>query len=140
MGPDRTDEKMTTETLTGKIETVFGKKLEDLGLAALDYSGDIELFDTKAEVVEKNEMPNDDEIVAFRNTQRRNNKRQALMAAAIEAAAKAWTGKAEDNPFVKPTLATSSDLRYKAIYDALRADKKSHEEADRIAKTALGLA
>lgn len=123
---------MKTETLKGTIESAFGTKLP----AALEYSGSFEAYENVGEVKSANDMPSDDEVVSFRNTQRRNNKRQSLMQDALDVAAKAWTGTGT-NPYVKPTLETSEDLRFKVIYDALIAAGKSPEEATNTAKAAL---
>jgi hypothetical protein len=123
---------MKTETLKGTIESAFGVKLP----SALEYNGSFEAYENVSEVRAANDMPSDDEVVSFRNTQRRNNKRQALMTDALEVAAKAWTGTGT-NPYVKPTLETSSDLRFKVIYDALIAAGKSEEEAKATATAAL---
>lgn len=123
---------MKTEKLEGTIESAFGSKLPQ----ALSYAGSFEAYENSSEVRAANDMPSDDEVVSFRNTQRRNNKRQALMTDALEAAAKAWTGTGT-NPYVKPTLETSEDLRFKVIYDALIAAGKSAEEATNTAKAAL---
>jgi hypothetical protein len=123
---------MKTETLKGTIESAFGAKLPQ----ALTYAGSFEAYESAGEVRSANDMPSDDEVVSFRNTQRRNNKRQALMQDALDVAAKGWTGTGT-NPYVKPTLETSSDLRFKVIYDALIASGKSEEEATNTAKAAL---
>jgi hypothetical protein len=123
---------MKTETLKGTIESAFGVKLP----SALEYAGSFEAYENSGEVRAANDMPSDDEVVSFRNTQRRNNKRQSLMTDALEVAAKAWSGTGT-NPYVKPTLETSSDLRFKVIYDALIAAGKSEQEATETAKAAL---
>lgn len=127
---------MKIETLSGSIETQFGAKLPQV----LEYSGPVEVYETFAELVAAKDEPSNDEIVAFRNTQRKNNRRQGLMQESLEAASKAFLeagGDKDKNPYVKPTLETSPALRYKVIYDALIAAKKSHEEADATAKAAL---
>lgn len=128
--------KMKTEKVDGDIKTFSGAALP----APLTYEGTFEAYETHAEVVAAKDEPSHDEVVAFRNTQRRNNKRQALMSEALEAASKAYLaagGDKDKNPYVKPTLETSADLRYKTIFDALKAAGKSDEEAANTAKAAL---
>jgi hypothetical protein len=127
---------MKTETLKGTIESAFGVKLP----SALEYNGSFESYENVGEVRSANDMPSDDEVVSFRNTQRRNNKRQALMTDALETASKKFLAEGGDkdkNPYVKPTLETSPDLRFKVIYDALIAAGKSEQEATETAKAAL---
>jgi hypothetical protein len=62
------------------------------------------------------------------------------MSEALENASKAYLeagGDKDKNPYVKPTLETSADLRFKTIYDALKAAGKSDEEARATATAAL---
>lgn len=113
---------MKTETLAGTIESAYGSKLPK----SVSYSGSFEAYENVGEVKSANDMPSDDEVVSFRNTQRRNNRRQKLMQDALDAAG-----------IVRPTLETSEELRYKTIYDALLAAGKSPEEAANTAKAAL---
>lgn len=121
---------MKTEKLDGVMESAYGKKLD----TPIKYSGSFEAYENKPEVVAANDLPSDDEVVSFRNTQRRNAARQKFMQAALDAAG-----------IAKPTLETSEELRIKAIVDSLTAlpvDKggKTVEEATVIAKAALGIA
>ncbi len=114
--------KMKTEKLTGTIESAYGKKLDK----PVNYEGTFEAYENVGEVRSANDMPSDDEVVSFRNTQKRNNTRQRLMQEALDKAG-----------IVKPTLENSEELRYKNIYDALIAAGKSVTEAESIAKAAL---
>lgn len=113
---------MKTESLKGTIESAYGSKLP----SPVNYEGTFEAYETASEVRAANDMPSDDEVVSFRNTQRRNNQRQKLMQEALDKAG-----------IVKPTLENSEELRYKNIYDALIAAGKSETEAETIAKAAL---
>ncbi len=113
---------MKTETLTGTIESAYGKKLD----APVKYSGTFEAYENVGEVRSASDMPSDDEVVSFRNTQKRNNTRQRLMQEALDKAG-----------IVKPTFENSEELRYKNIYDALIAAGKSVTEAETIARAAL---
>jgi hypothetical protein len=113
---------MKIEKLSGTMENAYGNKLD----TPINYEGEFQAYETKAEIVSANDMLSDDEVVAARNSQRRAAARQRLMQAALDAAG-----------IKKPTLETSAELRYKNIYDALVAAGKSASEAESIAKAAL---
>lgn len=118
---------MKTEKLEGVIETAYGTKLA----TAIKYSGEFETYEGAAEVKAANDLPSDEEVVAMRNTQRRNNARQKFMQAALDAAG-----------IQKPTLDNSEAMRIKNIVDSLTSgpQPKTVEEATAIARAALGLA
>jgi hypothetical protein len=105
---------MKTEKLTGTMETAYGKKLD----TPIKYEGTFEAYENVGEVKAANDMPSDDEVVSFRNTQKRNNQRQKLMQEALDNAG-----------IKKPTLENSEELRIKNIVDSLVAKGKSVEEA-----------
>ena len=113
---------MKTEKLSGLIENAYGAKLD----TPVKYDGNFEAYESGQEVRAANDMPSDDEVVSFRNSQRRAAARQRLMQEALDAAG-----------IKKPTLENSAELRYKNIFDALKAAGKSDSEADAIAKAAL---
>lgn len=113
---------MKQETLEGVIESAYGSKLAK----PVDYKGVFDAYENHAEIVAANDLPSHDEVVSFRNQQRRAAARQRLMQVALDAAG-----------VQKPTLENSPDLRYKSIYDALIASGKSASEAEAIAKAAL---
>lgn len=113
---------MKTEKLSGVIENAYGNKLS----TPVNYEGEFQAYENGQEVRAANDMPSDDEVVSFRNQQRRAAARQALMQAALDKAG-----------IKKPTLENSPELRYKNIFDALKAAGKSDSEADAIAKAAL---
>lgn len=113
---------MKAEKLEGVMESAYGAKLE----TAIKYAGEFQAYETHAEIVAANDLPSHDEVVSFRNQQRRAAARQRLMTEALDAAG-----------IKKPTLENSADLRYKSIYDALIAAGKSATEAEAIAKAAL---
>lgn len=115
---------MKTETLKGTIESAYGNKLA----SALTYTGTFEVYENIGEVQSANDMPSHDEVISFRNTQRRNNARQKFMQEALDKAG-----------IVKPTLETSVDLRVKNIVDSLVASGKSVEDATATAKQLLGI-
>lgn len=126
---------MKTEKLDGGLDNMWGKKLPK----TVSYVGSFEAYETFAEIVAAKDEPSNEEIVSFRNGQRRANQRQKLMADALDVAAKQWTaeGNTGENPYVKPTIASSPDMRFKVIYDALIAAGKSEAEATETAKAAL---
>ena len=113
---------MKFEKLSGVMESAYGKKLDK----PVSYDGGFDAFENYPEVVAANELPTNDEVVSFRNQQRRAAARQRLMQEALDKAG-----------IVKPTLENSAELRYKSIYDALIAAGKSATEAEAIAKAAL---
>lgn len=113
---------MKTEVLEGTIENAYGKKLD----TPVNYKGEFQAYETAQEVRTANDMPSDDEVVSFRNQQKRAATRQKLMQDALDKAG-----------IKKPTLENSPELRYKSIFDALVASGKSTTEADAIAKAAL---
>lgn len=129
---------MKTETVKGTMKTAFQKALP----YDVPYSGPVTLYETFAEIEAANDLPNNDEVLAYRNSQRTNTARQKYMAEALEVQAKLFTEKNGDkvsNPFVKPTLETDEGLRIKNIVDSLKAAGKSEAEALIIAKAALGI-
>ena len=113
---------MKTEKLSGIIENAYGKKLDK----PIPYEGEFQAYEQAQEVRAANDMPSDDEVVSFRNQQKRAATRQRLMQEALDKAG-----------IQKPTLENSAELRYKNIYDALIAAGKSTSEAEAIAKAAL---
>lgn len=116
---------MKTETISGKMEKAYGQDLA----TPINYEGTFTTYENSDEVKSANDMPNDDEVVNFRNQQRRNNARQKFMQEALDKAG-----------IKKPTLETSEELRIKNIVDSLVAAGKSPEQALEIAKMALSAA
>jgi hypothetical protein len=116
---------MKTETISGTMEKAYGQALP----SPITYSGSFEVYENSQEVKSANDMPNDEEVVNFRNQQRRNNARQKFMQDALDKAG-----------VVKPTLETSEELRIKNIVDSLVATGKTPEKAREIALMALGAA
>ena len=113
---------MKAEKLEGVIESAYGSKLAK----PVNYTGEFQAYETHAEIVTANDLPSHDEVVSFRNQQRRAAARQRLMQDALDKAG-----------IAKPTLENSPEMRYKSIYDALVAAGKSATEAEAIAKAAL---
>jgi hypothetical protein len=126
---------MRTETFTGNIENAYGNPLPK----AIKFNGEFDAFGPAkdvytsadwdaavAEIREKNEFPNNEEITNFVNNKRKANARQKTMQAALEAAG-----------IQKPTLEDSPELRWKTMVKTLLAAKKTQAEAESIASAAL---
>jgi len=115
---------MKTVSFNGVIENAYGKKLD----APITFDTTFEAFETKAEVEKANELLKDEEIVDFRNAQRKANARQKAMQAALDAAG-----------VVKPTLENDEQLRLRKMYDIFVANGSTHDEARASAAAALNL-
>jgi hypothetical protein len=129
---------MKSKTVSGKIANMWGKKLPHV----LSYKGETDQYETFAEVKAANDVPNDEEVVKFRNSQRVANRRQKLMADALQAAADKWAASHKvdtdnPNPFIAPTVETDPELRRENIIESLMAAGKSREKAEELADLAL---
>ena len=128
---------MKTEKISGTMEKWDKRALPK----PLDWAGEVELYESYSEIVEKSDVPNHDEVLAFRNDQRKANARAKAGKEAVDREAKTWKEQNPDskeaNPYEKATINNSADMRYKNIYDTLIAAGKSPEQADRLAKASL---
>lgn len=115
---------MKTETFEAVAEQAYQRKLP----TPIKYAGSFTAYENIGEVKAANDFPNDDEVVAIRNGQRK---------AAARAAA--WSKALEDNGIAKPTLETDEQMRLREMYKIFRASGKSHDEARNLASSALGL-
>lgn len=115
---------MKTTKFSGVIENAYGKKLD----APITFDAEFDAFETKAEVEKANELLKDEEVVDFRNAQRKANARQKAMQAALDAAG-----------IVKPTLENDEQLRLRKMYDIFVANGSTPEEARANAAAALNL-
>ncbi len=115
---------MKTVTFAAVAENAYGRKLQ----TPVKYSGEFLAYESIEEVRAGNDLLTDDEIVDFRNTQRKNNARQKSLQAALDAAG-----------IVKPTLENDPQLRLKQMYTVLIASGKSEAEARTLASTTLGV-
>src|SRR5262245_15861989 len=114
---------MKTEKFSGTIESAYGKPVSP----ALKFEGEYNAFENKEEVASKNELPSDDELVAFVNNKRKANARQKAMQAALDAAG-----------YEKPTLETDPQLQLRTLYKVFTAAGKSDAEAKTLASSTLG--
>jgi hypothetical protein len=93
----------------------------------IPFETTFEAYETIDEIKQANDMPSDSEVVAYRNTQRRNNARTIRMNEVIA------------EQVVKPSLDEDVEMQLTLIYTGLRGAKKSHEEAKSMAAANLGL-
>lgn len=122
----------------GVIERAFNRDLP----TPLPYRTTFEELQSYDAIPAK-EMPDQDDVLTLVNNKRKANARQKVMNETLDAAAKAFTAAnpGKDNPFVKPTLESSDDLKVKNIVDSLLASKKyDKDQATALAKQMLGLA
>ena len=113
---------MKTETLSGTIETAYGKPLK----TPVKYSGEVNLYETADEVRTANDWPSNDEVINFVNQNRKANERQKLMKAALDAAG-----------IQKPTLEQPEE-QFKQMVKILTAAGKEEATAKQIANATLG--
>ena len=66
---------MKTEKFSGSIGSFLGEKLPK----ELKFAGTYEAYESYEEVKTANDLPTNDEVVDYRNTQRKNNARQKTM-------------------------------------------------------------
>lgn len=133
----------------GVVETLHGKTLP----APLSYKTTYEELQT-FDAIPPQELPDKDDQLSMANARRKANERQKAMAKVVEAASKAWIAAhtttdeagaavvADGNPYEKPTLETSDDLKVKNMVDSMMASKKvkyTREQATAAARKLLGL-
>ncbi len=73
---------MRTETFKGTMENAYGEALPK----PIPFTGSFEAFESYDEVSKANELPSNDEVVAFVNAKRKANARAKTSTAALEAA------------------------------------------------------
>jgi hypothetical protein len=108
----------------GVMENAYGKPVTP----ALPYAGSFMAYENVTEIKDRNDYPSDDEIIAFRNNQRKANERQKAMTAVLDAAG-----------YVKPTLENDQQLQLRSMYKVFIAAKKTPEEARALASSTLGV-
>lgn len=115
---------MKTMTETSEAKTAYGKTLETP--IKYDYSWDE--FESFAEVVTAKEELTAEEVVSFRNTQKKANARQKAYALALDAAG-----------IVKPTPENDPQLRLRKMADLFVSNGMSLAEAKVAASKALSI-
>lgn len=113
---------MKTERFSGTIESAYGKPVSP----AIKFDGTFDAYESVEEIRSKNDYPSDDEIVAFKNNQRKANSRQKAMQAALDAAG-----------YEKPTLENDRQLQVRTLVKVFLAAGKSEAEAIALAESTL---
>ena len=114
---------MKTVTFSGVIENAYGKPVNP----PLKFDGSVQAFESPEEMRNKGEWPKDSEVVDWRNAQRKQNERQRVMTATLEAAG-----------YEKPTLENDVQVQLKGLIKIYTAAKKPYEEAKALAESTLG--
>lgn len=109
---------MKTETFGFTIETAYGKSLA----TPLTVDASYDAYQTYAEVP-ANELPSEKEIVNFLNAKAKASARASATTEALKDASEAFVAAnpGVENPFEKPTLKTSPEMRFNTIVNALVA-------------------
>lgn len=116
---------MDTKTFSGTIESAYGRTFSP----ALKFEGEYDAYSTVAELRSSKDFPDDKEILAYVNAQRKANARQKLMQETLNEAG-----------VEKPTLANDPQMQLKNIIKSLEASgKHTHEAAVQIAEQVLGV-
>lgn len=113
---------MKSERFSGTIESAYGKPVTP----AIKFDGTFDAYESVEEIRSKNDYPSDDEIVAFKNNQRKANARQKAMQAALDAAG-----------YEKPTLENDRALQVRTLVKVFLAAGKSEAEATALAESTL---
>lgn len=131
----QTEDCMKNKSVSGTIKTQWGITLPE----AVPYAGTVEIYSAYPEVVAANDLPNNDEVVRFKNAAKVAGKRQKLVADALAAKAEAFTAANPGavNPYVEPTTENSPRLRWVNIYESVLAHSKDADKARQIATAAL---
>lgn len=114
---------MKTVKFEAEAATAWGQPVNP----PIKYSGEFQAYETRAEVEAANDLLKDEEIVSFRNSQRKAAARQSAMQAALEAAG-----------YKKPTLETDASLRFRNMVKTLVAAGRSEAEATQVTESLLG--
>lgn len=140
-----TDTQYEKETFEGSIEKQWGRNFD----VPVSYIGEFNKI-LSNEAIPAAEMPSDEDILDLVNNKRKANARQKAMSDALATAAKAFErdNPGKDNPYVRPTLENSDDLRVKNMVDAMVSQKKAdgtalyatRQDAEKLARQILGLA
>lgn len=116
---------MKNETFEATAESGRGQKLD----TPLKYQGEYSVYTSPDEIRQQNDWPSDNEILEYRNTQRKLAARNKALNAALDAAG-----------IVKPTIENSENLRLNGMVKILMASGMSQDEATDTAKATLKIA
>lgn len=95
----------------------------------LKYNGSYTVYETAGEIRTANDWPSDEDILEYRNTQRKLAARNKALNAALDAAG-----------IVKPSIENSESLRLSGMVKILVASGMSQDEATNTAKATLNIA
>jgi hypothetical protein len=123
-------------------KTVKGNAKSQWGVTfpkALPYSGPCELYSTYSEVVAANDLPNNDDVVKYKNASRVAKMRQKLTSERIAAEALVFAAEFPnvENPYIEPTKENSPRVRWYDIFDSLVSHGKTREAAAELTTAAL---
>jgi len=116
---------MKTETFTAKAESGRGKTFD----TPLEYGGEYTVYDNAQEIKDANDWPSDNDIVEYRNTQRK-----------LAARNKALNQALDDAGVEKQTINNNPQMRLAGMVRILMASGESEEAATAIAKATLKIA
>jgi hypothetical protein len=116
---------MKIETFEATAESGRGVKFPE----PLKYSGSYSVYENADEVRQANDWPSDDDVVEYRNTQRKLAARNKELNAALDAAG-----------IEKQTINNSESLRLAGMVRILVASGETEEAATAIAKATLKIA
>jgi predicted RNase H-like HicB family nuclease len=125
-----------------KSKTVKGAAKSQWGITfpkALPYSGPCAIYSTYDEVVAANDLPNNDDVVRFKNASRIAKARQKLVTDRIAAEAVAFAAEFPnvENPYIEPTKENSPRVRWYDIFESLVSHGKTREAAAELTTAAL---
>jgi len=113
---------MKTEAFVGTMESAYGTKLD----TPIKFNGTFEAYESYDDLVTANDLPSNDDVLAFVNNRRKANERQKAMQSALDAAG-----------IVKPTLESDEGLQIATLVKVYMARGKSREVAEQLAKAAI---
>lgn len=116
---------MKTETFTAEASSGRGKTFDK----PLQYGGEYEVYESPDEIRQRNDWPSDDDVLEYRNTQRK-----------LAARNKALNQALDDAGIEKQTINNSESLRLAGMVRILMAAGDSEEEATATAKRTLKIA
>jgi hypothetical protein len=112
---------MTTKTISGSIETAYGKTLD----TPLAYSGEATQYDSVQEAKDAGVWPSEKEVL------------KSVNADAVQSATASARKAALDAAGIKPPTAEDPDVAFKILVKTMLAQGKSQDVAEQLAKQML---
>jgi hypothetical protein len=112
---------MATKTISGTIETAYGKTLD----TPLSYTGSVELFDSVQDAKDAGQWPSEKEILKSVNADRIQSETASARKAALDAAG------------IKAPTAENPEVAFKILVKTLLAQGKTQDKAEQLAKAML---